>query len=111
MTSRSTSRSRKPIAGTCRTLKCTFSTPVISHWTRLQMKSPHWSEALSVLHVEGSWCGRLAEAAMRTPATNHLRRNPATRIQLLRISYRDRAWLDYPWKETRQERGEARTRV
>src|SRR6266478_2104652 len=52
MTSRSTSRNRKPIAGTCPTLKSTFSTPVISHWTRLQMRSPHWSEAFSVLRVE-----------------------------------------------------------
>jgi hypothetical protein len=23
--------------------KSTFSTPVISHWTRLPMRSPHWS--------------------------------------------------------------------
>src|ERR1700680_3226706 len=52
MTSRSTSRSRKPIAGTCRTLKFTFSTPVISHWTRLQMRSPHWSEALSLFRQD-----------------------------------------------------------
>ena len=27
------------------------SMPVISHWTRLRMRSPHWSEILSVLHV------------------------------------------------------------
>src|SRR4051812_36060884 len=45
MTSRSTSRSRKRIAGMCRALKFTFSTPGISRWTRLQMRSPHWSEA------------------------------------------------------------------
>src|SRR5260221_5980761 len=62
MTSRSTSRSRKPIAGTCPTLTFTCSTPVISHWTRLQMRSPHWFEALSVLQVEDSWHGTLAEA-------------------------------------------------
>jgi pimeloyl-ACP methyl ester carboxylesterase len=30
------------------------------------MRLPHWSEALSVLRVEGSWRGTLAEAAMRT---------------------------------------------
>src|SRR6185437_14899769 len=53
MTSRSISRSRKPIAGMCRTLKFTFSMPVISRWTRLRMRSPHWSKALLVLHVEG----------------------------------------------------------
>src|ERR1700680_2508029 len=25
----------------------------ISHWTRLQMRSQHWSETLSALHIEG----------------------------------------------------------
>jgi hypothetical protein len=39
----------------CRTLRFTFSTPGISPWTRLPMKSPHWSEALSVRHAEGFW--------------------------------------------------------
>jgi len=29
------------------------SMPVISRWTRLPMRLPHWSEAFSVLHVEG----------------------------------------------------------
>jgi|SRR5215471_10806666 len=58
-------------AGTCPTLKFTFSTPVISPWNQLQMRSPHWSETLSVLHVEGCWRGTLAEAARRTPATHH----------------------------------------
>src|SRR5258706_13295942 len=29
------------------------STPVISHWTRLQIRSPTWPEPLSVLRVEG----------------------------------------------------------
>ena len=35
------------IARMCRTLKFTLSMAVISHWTRLQMRSPHWSETLS----------------------------------------------------------------
>ena len=52
MISRSISRSQKRIAGTCRMLKFTSSTPVISHWTRLQMRSPPWSEASSVPHIE-----------------------------------------------------------
>jgi hypothetical protein len=43
--------SRKRIAGMCPTLKSTCSTPAISHWTRLRMKSPHWCETLSVLDV------------------------------------------------------------
>jgi len=42
---------KKRIAGTCRMLKFTSSTPVISHWTRLQMRSPPWSEASSVPHI------------------------------------------------------------
>src|SRR6476660_8915712 len=66
MTARSSSRSRKRIATMCRMLTFTCSTPVISHWTRLPMRSPHWSATLSVLHVEGSWRGTLAEDAMRT---------------------------------------------
>jgi hypothetical protein len=36
----------------CRTLKFTFSTPVISHWTRLRTRSAHWSGALSVLQID-----------------------------------------------------------
>ena len=36
------------------TRKSTLSTAAISHWTRLRMKSPHWSETLSVLYDEGS---------------------------------------------------------
>jgi pimeloyl-ACP methyl ester carboxylesterase len=35
-----------------RTHKFTYSTPVISHWTRLPIRSPHCSEDLSLLHVE-----------------------------------------------------------
>jgi hypothetical protein len=54
-----------------RTLKFTFSTPVISHWTRLQMRSPRWSAILSALHVESCRRGALAEDAMRTPASSH----------------------------------------
>ena len=34
-------------------LKFTFSTSVISYWTRLQTRSPPWFEALWVHHVEG----------------------------------------------------------
>ena len=37
--------------------KFTFSTPVISHWTRLRMRSPHWSEILSALYTP-SFCPR-----------------------------------------------------
>src|SRR6266566_4284073 len=50
----SSCQNRRPIVATCRTLKFTFSRPVISHWTRLQMRSPRWSEALSALNVEGA---------------------------------------------------------
>jgi hypothetical protein len=32
------------------------------------MRSLHWSEALSVLHVEGSWRGTLAERPDRAEA-------------------------------------------
>jgi len=39
----------------------TFSMPVISRWTRLQMKSPSWSEDLSLLHVQDFWRGKPAE--------------------------------------------------
>jgi len=53
------------------------------------MRLPHWSEALSVLHVEGSWRGTLAEKTMTT-------------FELDIASIRDRALLDYPWKETRK---------
>ena len=35
--------SRNAIARTCRTLKFTFSTPVISHWTPPRTRSPHSS--------------------------------------------------------------------
>jgi hypothetical protein len=34
----------------------------ISHWTRLQMRSPHWCEALSVLHDEGFRRAAFAES-------------------------------------------------
>ena len=49
---RSTIRSLTPIAGTCRTLKFTFSTPVILLWAQRQMRSRSCCEALSVLHVK-----------------------------------------------------------
>jgi len=52
MSPRLTPRSRKPTPEMCRRLKFTLSTAVISHWTRLPMRSPHWSGASSVLHVE-----------------------------------------------------------
>jgi len=52
-TCRSISANRNATARTFQTLKFTFSTRVISHWIRLPMRSPHWSEALSVLQVEG----------------------------------------------------------
>ena len=39
-------------------LKFTFSTPVISHWTRRQMRLQHWCEVLSVLLVEDLRRGR-----------------------------------------------------
>ncbi len=38
----------------------TFSTPVISHWTRRQMRSPRWSGDLSALHAQSSYHGALA---------------------------------------------------
>jgi len=47
----------------------TFSKPVISHWTRLRMRSPHWSEALSVLHVECSRRGQAREVCMSDTKT------------------------------------------
>src|SRR5258705_772768 len=68
MTSRSTPANRNATARMFRTLKFTFLTPDISHWTRLQMRSPHWSEALSVLYVERSWRGTMARPSTRTPA-------------------------------------------
>jgi len=42
-------------------LKFMFLTPVISHWIRLQMKSPSWSEASWVLLAERFLRGTLAE--------------------------------------------------
>src|SRR6202158_2984704 len=69
MTSRLIPANRNATARTFRRLKFTFSTPVISRWTQLQMRSPHWSGALSV-HVQGFWHGRLAEPAMKKPVPN-----------------------------------------
>src|SRR5260370_34279142 len=74
MTSRSISRSRRPIATMCGTLRFTFSTPVISHWTRRRMKSPHWSEALSLLLAPH----RLEPLGERQPRTIKIARSPRT---------------------------------
>jgi len=52
MTSRSTSRSRKLIAGMRRMPTYTFSTPGISPWTWLRIRSQHWRETLPALHVD-----------------------------------------------------------
>jgi hypothetical protein len=43
----------------------TFSMPVISRWTRLQMRSPSWCEDLPPLHVQDFWRGKLAELVSR----------------------------------------------
>lgn len=50
-------------------LKLAFLTPVISHWIRRQMRLRHWSEALSVLHVEGCQF-QLRDLEQRTDHTN-----------------------------------------
>src|ERR1700675_894570 len=68
MTSRSTPASRNATAKTFRTLKFTFSTPVISHWTQLLMRSPHWSEPLSLLRVGICSRGAPVDAALLTPS-------------------------------------------
>src|SRR5262245_52028869 len=62
----SISRSQRPIARMCRTLRCTCSTPVISHWTQPQTRSPPWFEAFSVLRVEDCRCGTLGTGTLRT---------------------------------------------
>src|ERR1700722_11652850 len=62
MTCRLTSRSQRLIAGTYQTLNFTFSTPVISPWTRLRMRSPRWCETLSDLYVKGFRNRWLSEA-------------------------------------------------
>src|SRR5271170_4887866 len=69
MTSRSTWANRSAIARMCRTLKFTFSTPVISHWTRLQMRSSPWSEHLSLLHVRSRKRGAPVDAVSENAAT------------------------------------------
>ena len=51
---------------TCRKPKCTLLTAVISHWTRLPMRSPHSSTVLSVLYVETSCLGALARLSLST---------------------------------------------
>jgi len=61
----SMSANRNATARTHRTRKFTFSMPVISRWTRLQMKSPSWSEDLSLLHVQDFWRGKPAELVSR----------------------------------------------
>ena len=53
---------REPEALSPRRTECevTFSMPAISHWTRPRMRSPRWSEALSVLtrnFLRGAWLG------------------------------------------------------
>src|SRR6267143_5607804 len=63
MTSRLIPASRNATARTFRRLKFTFSTPVISHWTRRLMRSPHWSEPLSLLHVRSRRRGAPVDAA------------------------------------------------
>jgi pimeloyl-ACP methyl ester carboxylesterase len=44
--------------------KFTFSMPVISHWTRLQMRLPHWSGPLPLLHAMSCSRGAPADAAV-----------------------------------------------
>ena len=65
--SRSTRRSRNPIAGMCPMLKSTLSMAAISRWTRQQIKSPRWCKDSSVLHARGSRHGGRDEAALRGP--------------------------------------------
>jgi len=59
MTSRSISASRSATAKTYRMLKFTFSMQVTSAWTELTIRSPHWSENLSALQVQGFYHGGL----------------------------------------------------
>src|SRR5205823_11722887 len=76
MTSRLTPANRSATERMFRTLKGTSSTPGISRWTWLLMRSPHWSETLSVLHVEGCGHGALGEAFQTDPpCDNACRRN------------------------------------
>ena len=49
-------RQPEAIARTCRRPKSTFSTPAISHWTRLPMRSPRWSEILWILNLHVKSC-------------------------------------------------------
>src|SRR5260370_12182961 len=77
MTSRSIPANRSAIARTYRTLKFTFSTPVISHWTLLQMRSPHWSEPLSLLHAGSCRRGAPADAAIENAGYLSSRRKTA----------------------------------
>src|SRR5271155_990789 len=65
MSSRSTRVSRSAIAKMCPMLKFTLSTAVISHWTRRQIRLPHWCKDSPVLHEKGAWRGGRDEAALR----------------------------------------------
>src|ERR1700732_2322169 len=68
MISRSTLGSQNATARTYRSPKSTSSMRAISHWTQLQMRSPHWSGASSVLHVEGCYVDERKEInAMSEP--------------------------------------------
>jgi len=58
-------------ARTFRRLKFTFLTPVISNWTRLQIRSRHWFEPLSLLRVGNCRRGVPADVPSRTQATYH----------------------------------------
>src|SRR6266536_2411632 len=52
MSHRLTPRSWNLTGEMCPMLKSTLSMVVISRWTPQRMKLPHWSEPLSLLHVE-----------------------------------------------------------
>src|SRR5580658_5384034 len=67
MRCRLTPQNRRPIAATYRKPKCVSLTEGILRWTRLPMRSPHWSEPLSLLHVGICRLGAPAKAATRTP--------------------------------------------
>src|SRR5271155_4157737 len=67
MTSRSISVSRNATAPTCPTPRFTFSTPVISRWTRLQMKLRRWLGTLSALPLSPRG-GKRAEVRVCKPA-------------------------------------------
>src|ERR1700731_3124286 len=73
MTCRSIPANRNAIAKTFPRLKFTFSRPVTSHWTPPPMRSPHWSETLSVHYAKSCTGGARAELAVRSTANrfNH----------------------------------------